>query len=287
MLLRRILLLLAAALGTSISAQPPVPQSPAPAQSAVAFDVASIKLNKALSGHLTISSPPDGDGITITKMSLQTMLMYAYSLQSKDYLQGAPDWAKSDQYDLQAKVADSDVAAYHNLNDAQRKLMLQALLTESFKMQIHSETKEIESYALVVGKGGPRIKEVKPGDANPDAPKKPDGTPVLGPVLFSASPDQIIGQEVPLSMLARAITAPAGRPVVDKTALTGIYDFTLKWAAERRSAAPSAEGTADASDTSGPSIFTAVEEQLGLKLEPQKETVPILRIDHAERPSPN
>jgi uncharacterized protein (TIGR03435 family) len=247
--------------------------------------VSSIKLNKAF-GYLTISSPPDGDGITITKMSLQTMLMYAYSLQSKDYLVGAPDWAKSDQYDLQAKVADSDVAAYHKLNDAQRKLMLQALLNDSFKMQIHSEPREIESYALVVGKNGPRMKEVKPGDPNPDAPKKPDGTPVLGSGV-SASPDQMIGQEVPTSILARAITAPAGRPVVDKTGLTGIYDFTLKWTPEWRSAAPSAEGTPDAPDPSGPSIFTAVEEQLGLRLEPQKQLVPVLVIDHAERPSPN
>jgi uncharacterized protein (TIGR03435 family) len=255
---------------------------------ALTFDVVSIKLNKAGSGYVTISFPPDGDGIMITQMSLQSMLLYAYNIQSNDLLIGVPAWAKSDQYDLQAKVADSDVGEFHKLTDAQRRLMLQALLTDSFKMQIRSEPKEVGLYALVVNKNGPKMREVKPGDPHQDAPKDRDGAPIRGMLLYSNVPGQMTGQEVPMGTFARGISGLAGRQVVDETGLTGIYDLTLKWTPEQRSESlPSGPSTAPSPATSGPSIFSALEEQLGLKLESRKSLIPVLVIDHVERPSPN
>ncbi len=131
--------------------------------------------------------------------------------------------------------------------------MLRTLLADRFKLASHSETKELPLYSLVVGKNGPRIQEVKDGIGS-----------------MSAGKGRLSGR-MPIVDFARYLSPILGRAVVDRTGLTGAFDIKLEWT--------------PGDDASGPSIFTAVQEQLGLKLESAKGPVEILLIDHAEKPA--
>jgi uncharacterized protein (TIGR03435 family) len=250
---------------------------------ALKFDVVSIKLNTSGS-PLRINFPPDGDGISTTDINLTTFFLMAYSPLPLDLHSTLPDWANSEHYDIQAKVTEQDVAAYHKLTEAQRKQMLQAILAENFHMKSHYETREIPAYALVVAKGGPKMKEVVPGTAHPDAPKGRDGNPTQGQMLYSSGVGELTAQETSMATFVTAISPPsmAGRPVVDKTGLAGVYDFKLKWTPEQNRVRASSEN--EATDP-GTSFFTAVQEQMGLRLESQKLPLPFLVIDSIERPA--
>jgi uncharacterized protein (TIGR03435 family) len=142
--------------------------------------------------------------------------------------------------------------------------MLQQLLADRFALRLHRETKEITIYSLIVGKNGPKLKEG--GSA--------------GPYLSRPSPGRLAGQRASMSSLASALAGNLGRPVIDNTGLKGGYDFSLEWTAD---AAPDAVPA----DTSGPSLFTALQDQLGLRLESKKAPIEVLIIDRAEKPSPN
>lgn len=174
-----------------------------------------------------------------------------------------------------------------------RQRMLQALLAERFKLLAHRETKELPVYALVVAKNGPKFEEAKPGDRYPDGIKAPDGRPGAG--MMFTNRGQVTGQGLPIANLVRQLSLELGRTVVDTTGLTGTYDFTLKWTPDESQGRmfKRAEGgqqrtdPAPSSESSGPSIFTALQEQLGLKLEAQKGPVEILVIDYVERPTAN
>jgi uncharacterized protein (TIGR03435 family) len=253
-------------------------------KSPLMFDVVSVKLNKSGPGNINIYSPTGGDGMNLTNVALPDIVAYAYGIQSFDLLSGLPDWAESDRYDIQAKVADSDVAKFRSLNEAQRKLMIQALMTDRFKLKTHREPKSVEVYALIVAKNGPKMTEVKPGDPHPNGLKEPDGTPIRGPSLNGTGPGEETAQEVSMEFFAGSLSGIAGRQVIDKTGLKGAYDFKLKFSRDQHSAQTDSDAEAT---TSGPSIFTALQEQLGLKLEPQKLSIPVLVIDHVERPLDN
>jgi uncharacterized protein (TIGR03435 family) len=260
-----------------------------PAKS-LTFEVVSIRPNKTgTRNELHWDFPTDGDGIRITSMTVEDFLYFAYGIQDRHLFSGLPDWAKSDRYDLNAKVDDTDVAAYHTLTSAQRKTMLQALLSQTFIVKSHYEQRDIPAYTLIVGKSGPKMTVVKSGGPHPNAPKGRDGAPVEGSMLYSAGPGVMIGQEISMSVFAGSLSGIAGRQVVDKTGLGGLYDFTLKWTADQGPPQSSRAGetASPPADVSGPSIFTAIQEELGLKLEPEKLSRNVLVIDHIEKPSEN
>jgi uncharacterized protein (TIGR03435 family) len=149
--------------------------------------------------------------------------------------------------------------------------MLQAVLAERFQMKVHQEDREAPIYALIVAKNGSKLKEATEAGAD----------------SLNVERGQIIGHSLSLQELAKGLTGGnTGRVVVDRTGLTGKYDFTLTWTPDQGAAPPGPDGGAT-ENVPGPSIFTAIQEQLGLKLEPAKGPVKTLVIDHIERPSAN
>ncbi len=164
--------------------------------------------------------------------------------------------------------------------------VLQAMLAERSKLKVHDESRqrELQGYALVVGKNGLKLKKATPGDTYPNGVKGKDGS-ARGPGLFGGAGNQMIGQGVTLDDLAFLLTGTGGRVVVNRTGLTGRYDFTLSWTPEQMgSPTPDAGASTDAN---GPSIYAALQEQLGLRQEPAKGPVKTLVVDSIERPSEN
>jgi uncharacterized protein (TIGR03435 family) len=183
---------------------------------------------------------------------LRYCLEWAYNLQ--DYEISGPDWIKADErYDIVANAAGP-------ASNDEMKLMLQKLLTERFQIKLHWEKKELAVYALVLGKGAPKLKEVPPG----------------GPAELSGSASGAFFHNQPLSRLAFLLTRRLDRPTLNLTGLNGIYDYTLDL-----SGLPT--GAPQAGDDPGPSIFTSIQQDLGLRLESQKAPIDVLIIDHAEK----
>ncbi len=208
-------------------------------------------------------------------------------------ISGAPNWAQSDSYDFEAKMESSVADALKKLPREQRRLtrqqMLQALLADRFGLKIHFETKDLPVYFLVSAKPGPNLHEAKPGDTYENAYKLPNGQPA-GAGFHSDEAGKITGQGVAIPNLAVWLTRQVGRTVVDKTGLDGRYDLTIEWSPEADRllrSDPSDAGIPVAPDSSGLSIFTAIQQQLGLKLESGKSPLKIIVVDHVERPSGN
>jgi len=236
------------------------------------FDVVSVKPSRSASTDMGIASPPMSDGITIQNMPPEHILQAAFGLYQSDRIVGLPAWATQERYDVSARVSDADVALYHQVIDPiQRAPMLQKILVDRFNLKSHFETKELTVYALVVAKGGSKMTEIQPASG-------PNGIKDGGSRHLGRGSIQSMGQ--PLKPLVNALTQQLGQPIVDRTGLTGYYNFTLTWTPE--GLAPTANENSNA-----PSIFTALQEQLGLKLERVKAPMQILVIDHIERPSEN
>ena len=267
--------------------QPNVAQSQAAPQAAKAaakvpeFEVASIKPNASGLGVMRFMFTPDG--FSATNISLDFLVSNAYGI-SQDLISGGPNWIASSRYDVEAKVAGADVAEWHSLDLSQRNSMLQPLLADRFKLKVHKETKLRPIYELVIAKNGPKLKEAKPGD-----------TGTKGASRFSRPGMTLIARQgMPIAMLADRLSETLHRTIVDKTGLTGKYDIVLEWASEDGPAPmpPGPGGDHRGADSapppdSGPSIFTAIQEQLGLKLQSTKGPVETLVIDHVEQLSEN
>ena len=169
--------------------------------------------------------------------------------------------------------------------------MLQALLAERFSLKVHRETKDEPVYFLVIGKNGSRLQNAKIGDAS--TPPNADGTPARDRVELQIVPGSEGGQKIrfsltPIKSLGDWLTRQLSRPVLDKTGLTGTYDFTLEWTPDAASAPVlDAPNAVTLPGIPGSSIFSALEQQLGLKLESGKGPIEILVIDHVEKPSGN
>jgi len=257
-----------------------------------AFEVASIKPDKSGMGMMsTLRTTPVG--FSASNVPLKALIQYAYGVEENQIF-GAPSWLGSEQYDIEAKVSSSDTDALHDLSPDQRSLMLQPLLADRIQLKVHREVRGVPVLVLVVAKGGPKLHEAKPGDTYPNGLKGFDGKEG-GPGMMLMRPGQLTAQGVDLPFVAKQLSQQLGRTVQDKTGLTGKYDFTLQWTPERdsspmfRGPEGGQQGAANAppADASGPSIVTAIQEQLGLKLESQKAPVEVLVIDHVERPSAN
>ena len=259
------------------------------------YEVASIKPNKSGTNMVRLMFSPDG--LSATNGTLQMLIHAAYGVEDNQ-ISGGPRWLNSDHYDIEAKMDSATADALHKLSEDQGRLerqrMLQVLLADRFKLTIHRETKELPVYMLVIAKNGPKIQEAKPGDTYPNGFKGPDGRAGAG-MFFMDGRGSVTGQGIPIENLARLLSQQLGRKVEDKTALTSKYDFTLKWTPDESQGAmfkgpgpgPQDAASRPPPDASGPSIFTALQEQLGLKLESQRGPVEILVIDHAEQPSEN
>ncbi len=250
------------------------------------FEVISIKPSKPGDDMIRLWMSPDK--FTTQGQTIKEVIKFAYDIKSDEQFSGGPSWIDSEKYDIEAKEDEATAGKLQKLpmeeHANQIRLMVQAMLADRFKLRVSHETKEIPVYALVVAKGGPKMKEEPPA-TTPDA--------IAHPRMFIQfmGPGQLAGTNIGNGLLADALTRQPelGRLVVDETGLKGHYDWTLKWTPEQID--PMFRGPAGAPapppDASGPSIFTALEEQLGLRLEARKGPVEVLVIDSIERPSPN
>jgi bla regulator protein blaR1 len=269
---------------------PPAPETNNAAANTYSYDVASIKPNKSGGDMVRMMVRPDG--LTAMGATLQMLIQNAYEIQDFQ-IEGGPKWVSSDRYDIEAKMDSSEIEKFQTLGPDQRVLesnrMLQALLANRFRLVVHRETKELPGYALVIAKNGPKLHDAKPGDTYPNGIKGPDGQPGEGLMIMGGLGGPLTGQGITISNLVRVLSQQLGRTIVDETGLAGKYDFTVQWTPDERAGPMSAatQGGGSSADSSEPSIFTAIQEQLGLKLESRKVPVEILVIDHVEAPSEN
>ena len=241
----------------------------------IEFDVISVRPNHSGTEPMNILSPPNSDGIKIVNMPLEKIIGWAYGISIRDQIAGLPDHIGGERYDITAKVSEANLTAFRKVVDPiERTPMLQKILQDRFDMKSHYETRELSGYALVLGKDGSRMTEIQP-PIGPSGMKDGGGRQV-GPGLIRS-------MGMPMLPLVRQLTIELGRVVMDKTGLTGYYNFTLKWTPDQTAATPDANG----GDSSAPSIFTAIQEQLGLKLVPAKIPASILVIDQIKEPTEN
>jgi uncharacterized protein (TIGR03435 family) len=243
------------------------PQKPA------TFDVISIKPAKA--GATGSNSRFDKATYTAGNETLEDIIQYdAYGISAPRILGIPPALAKA-RFDIEAKMDPADYAHMQSLPTDKRDEYFQQeirqLLADRFKLVAHMDTRELPVYALVAAKGGPKLQPTKKPDS--------DSSHTRAGYLNGEG----INMEHLANSLTRASSAELGRVVIDKTGLTGKYDLTLRWTPENGHA-PLLNGEPD---TSAPSLFTAIQEQLGLKLESTKASVSVLVIDHAELPTEN
>ena len=255
-----------------------VSQATSPEAKVPAFDVVSIKPNKSGSGN--VSTNTSSDSFSATNVSVKMLLEDAYGIK-QDLIYGVPGWANSDRFDIKAKIVEPDFAALKKLTVKQRRTMLQTLLADRFQLKVHTETKTLPIYELVVVKDGPKFKTSAPEGSPED--KSPNG---VGRGAMMVQNTELTGHSIPLAPLVDTLANQLHRTVIDKTGLTGEYDLLLKWTGD--DAADTADDESDASpDSSTPSIFTALQEQLGLKLQSSQGPVDTLVVDHVEMPSEN
>jgi len=253
------------ALSAGVSAQSSIPK----------FEVASIRQN--LNPNPAWRMEFTADGVTAKDVTLLWALHEAYGITDDDLLSGGPAWIDKARFDIEAKY---DVSQFPNLSPEQRQVMLQELLADRFKVVLHHEAKEFPLYALLVMKGGPRLKPTRPEDLRKD--------PIYGVMctVKRGRRGDVEMQGCTMKQFADDLGGYArndlGRRVTDQTGLTEHYTLALRWTR--------ADATTDdlnAAEQNWPSVFTAVKEQLGLELKPIKGKLDTIFIDHAEMPSAN
>jgi uncharacterized protein (TIGR03435 family) len=217
------------------------------------FEAASIKPHLASDGPVRVSMAGEHGSIRYVNVTVRACVRKAYGLRVFPPPQPG-DPLSTERFDIIAK-ASGDASEEHT------RLMLQTLLEERFKLVVHRETKELPVFALVVGKKGPKFRQVKD-----------DGS---GAEIAGGDGHQIKAHHISMKLLAGALQGYVGDPVLDETGLTGIYDLNLDFTVDENISAE------------GPRIFEAVQDQLGLKLEARKGPVEVIVIDHIEKPSAN
>jgi bla regulator protein BlaR1 len=267
------------------------------------FEVASVKPNHSGTQMVRImNSPGRFSAVNVTPKML---IQFAYDVKGPQ-LSGSPSWIDSERYDIDAKTDETPDDVRKEARGAfneRRRLMVQSLLVDRFKLTLTHETKDLPVYALMVAKSGPKFHEttLPPPDPNaapePPGPPKP-GQPLLSRVGIMMGRGQLNMNGAPMSAFANALSDQVGRKVLDKTGLQGNYDLALQWTPDEGQGrmfggpggGPDGRPAADSPpppDASGPTLFTALQEQLGLKLESEKGPVETLVIAHIERPSEN
>jgi uncharacterized protein (TIGR03435 family) len=229
----------------------------------LSFEVADVKVNK--SGETRMAVDMQGGGrFTMHNVPMKAMVMFAYHARP-DAVTGGPGWLESDRFDIVAKAAQTTPP-----EDLRR--MLQNLLAERFKLVIHEEPKIMPAYALVVGKSGPKLQASEAALLTEQRCMPGEGT---------VGQKHINCRHITMAALADQLQEQSPRDfevvVVDQTGLSGAFDFKLDWTPAVRTATPSTDPSA------GPTVFQAVAEQLGLKLESRKLPLPVIVIDRVDR----
>ena len=243
-------------------------------QGSPSFEVVSVKPSDPNSSGNYYSFKHDG--ASVENGTLSGLIEMAYDVRGFQIV-GGPGWIETDHYKVTAKISPEDekaLPANGPERTKQMRLRLQAVLAERFQLQIHRETREEPEYALVVGKNGPKMKA---GDAS---------LPQAG---ISSNCGVMKGTRARMTTLSLVLSRQLQHPVVDRTNLTGMYDFDMTFAPESSCGAGQPDNGAPAAEAplDRPSIFTAIQEQLGLKLESIRGPVELAVIDRVEKPDPN
>jgi uncharacterized protein (TIGR03435 family) len=247
------------------------------------YDVVSVKPFKpdqqGRGSWIGIQDSPDGT--ELHNMPLLAMIGIAFKT-AHSQPKGGPDWADRDRFEINAKMDPEVAEAFSKLSIPDQKIarqhMLQVLMRDYFKVQIHMETTEAPIFTLTIAKSGSKLKEVTDPNVEPGGIN----------ISFANNTQTWVGHAAPISVTLGQMSGAAGRPVYDETGLTGLYDFTFKFTPNREdlSANPNAGASTPPVDAAPP-LDKALEEQLGLKLTPGKGPMDVIVVDHAERPAMN
>ena len=265
------------------------PQSPAPSPLASVpniptFEVVSVKANRSNSDPQSMRLLPGGR-VTVTNTPLRPIILTAYGLLPQQ-LVGAPAWIDLERFDIVAQARENLLPSPPGGPPGAAQLALQRLLAERFNLAVHTDKRELPIYALTVARGdgrlGPRMAPAKV-DCAPLMAAYGRGEAPMPPRSecgISGAPGRVTARGANLTMLARTVLAGAAdRMIEDRTGLTGGFDFDLEFTPDPGTAAPT--------PADHPSLFTALEEQLGLKLQPRRESVDVVVVDRVERPTEN
>jgi len=267
---------------------------PLDAAPSTVFEAASIKPQAPSSDgsiRTMVQFPPNGR-LTAAGATVKTLICVAYGLSDFQVL-GGPNWIEEDRYDVLATPGSALEEQLQKMksddNTQAKRQMLQALLADRFKLILHHDTKELPIYGLVVAKSGSKLQETKPDDANPDAANAPAHPTNKGRMRMSIDSGSIEITATGMAMdgLARQLASQLHSTVQNNTGLKGIYDFTLRFTPDDAPMDASGGANASLADNGGTSIFAAVQDQLGLKLESKKGPVEIVVVDHVDKPSDN
>ncbi len=241
------------------------------------FEVASIKQNT--SGDTTDELGLPAGRFTARNVPLRTLILLGYGVRERQLVDG-PEWIRSARYDINATsgtpLMPSMLAPY-----------LRQLLEDRFGVRTHRDSRELPVYALTLarsdGRFGPDLRRPDRDYCAEAMDRQQRGLPALPLVpgqparcQMRGGPGVLTVRSMPLSAMAGQISEPVGRMVIDRTGLEGVFDLDLKWTSDQGGA-----------DPSGPSLFTALQEQLGLKLEPTRAPMEVLVVDRVERPTPD
>ena len=263
---RMFLLMVAAATTFSVSAAPYFQDT---AGKRLAFEVASIKLSDPNSENYGIGTAPGGRFMA-NNWTLKRTIAYAYRVQD-DQIFGGPPWVSSDRFDIAAKAEEGSITDDRPSNPGELppiRYLVQTLLADRFNLKLHREVRELPTFELVIAKSGGKLQKAEP---------QATGVPEIGARHITA-------RSITLGALCAALALDLRRTVVDKTGLDGTYEVQLEWGVNvDNTPDPGRIVPVDA----GPSIFTAIEEQLGLRLESRKAPIQVLIVDSADAPLPD
>jgi uncharacterized protein (TIGR03435 family) len=255
------------------------------AQNSQTFEVASVRVNKSGTTQTSIGMLPDG--VNFVNLPLRAVIQFAFGINQPSKLTGFPDWANTERFDINARAAGP-------VTVEQRRLMLQALLEDRFKLVTKWEKREVSVLALLPARNDGRLGVnliesegcIAPGrGAAKDSAAASAQATICGPK--AAGPGRLVLTGVPMQQFTALLGTLLSRTVIDKTGLAGRYDIDLTFTPEQSTLA-AANGPGPAAGPDGPTIYTAVREQLGLKLDSERDQEDVLVIDHVERqPSEN
>ncbi len=277
-------------------------QAPAPAGGSPTFEVASVKQNKSGDGFIRFGMMPGGRFNAIN-VPARELIRFAYNVQNFQ-IEGGPSWLNSERFDIVAK-AEGDVGPVAPGTTGPVQLMMRALLADRFKLVVRTETKEMPVYAMVIartdGKTGNNLRPATvdcaamiaarrgaPPPGPPPGPPQPGQRPPCGMFM---GPGSIAAGSVTMAQLAQSLSPRVNRVIIDRTGLTGQYEFNLDFTPDQMpnfpggGTPPSGAPPLPPIDPTGPSLFTAIQEQLGLKLDSQRGPVEVLVISSVEHPT--
>jgi uncharacterized protein (TIGR03435 family) len=256
------------------------------------FEVATIKPSRPDETRFVMGFSTGGRGVTLTNATVRDLIQEAYNVKSANQIQGASGWMTTERFDIEARMDGPEVALLASLPMGERitqvRLMTQSLLEERCGLKLSESTRDTSFFLLLPAQGGAKLKPTQMVPSGPDGPAHPASEPRT----LWKGPGKLEATGVSMGTLTEFISRQpelgadgmfsVGDLVVDKTGLSGIYDWTLTWEPVAEDQTRDTTGSA-----AGPSFFTALQEQLGLRLQKTKGQVEVLVIDHVTRPSPD